>query len=100
MNNMELIITDEAYNDIDSISNYILKDNIQISKSVVDELFNTLYTSTEFPNIGKYKYGIKDNSVKIFIHKKQYLIAYKIFGNSLIILRILTNYQDIFAVLN
>lgn len=100
MNKIELVITQKAFEDIDTISDYIAKDNIIVAKSVVEELFNTLYTLTEFPNIGKQKNGIADTSVMVFVHKKKYLIAYKIVNSTVVILRILTKYQDLFAVMN
>ena len=95
MNKLKLIITQEAYNDLESISDYIANDNISASKNLINELFDYCNTLCEFPNMGVRKNCIKDKSVKIYIYKKQYLIAYKIDNNKLVVFKFTSRYQDI-----
>ncbi len=52
-----------------------------------------------FPESGVRKNSIKDKSVLIYITQKRYAIVYRIKNNNLQILRILTRYQDLFAIL-
>jgi len=99
MNNLELIITEEAFNDIDVISNFISADNIAAAKKIIDMFFDCFNTLAEFPNMGVYKKEIKSKDTQIFILKKQYLIAYKIKNNKLIILKVSYRYQNIYNIL-
>ena len=65
------------------------------SINLIKELFDTCNTLTEFPNMGVCKDCIKDKSVKIYIYKKQYLIAYKIDNDRLVVFKFTSRYQDI-----
>lgn len=52
-----------------------------------------------FPKAGIKKIGIKNKSVFIYTTRKSYLIIYRIKNKEIEILRVLTKYQDLFAVL-
>ncbi|MBO6087977.1 type II toxin-antitoxin system RelE/ParE family toxin [bacterium] len=54
---------------------------------------------SKFPNLGKHKIGINDKDILIFTVKQRYSIAYKIINDSIVILRVLSRYQDVFAIL-
>ncbi len=99
MNNLELIITEEAFHDIEIISQFISNDNFGVAKKTVDMFFDYFNMLCEFPNMGIYKKGIKAKDTQIFIVKKQFLIAYKIKDNKLIILKISYRYQNIYNLL-
>ena len=99
MNKLELVLTEEAYKDIDNISDYIALDNTQAAKNTVDLLYQSCYTLTLFPNLGSYRDGILSKDTKIFIINKQFLIAYKIVENKLVVLKITTRYRDICSLL-
>ena len=100
MNKLKLVLTEETVKDINSISESVAKNNVILAKSVIDELFNTLYTLSEFPDIGKTKSDINNEPIRFFIHKKKYIFAYEITKDSVVILRVLADYQDILALLN
>lgn len=84
MNSLELIITEEAFHDIEIISQFISNDNFDSAKKTVDMFFDCFNMLCEFQNMGTYKNGIKSKDTQIFIVKKQFLIAYKIKDNKLI----------------
>ena len=99
MNNLELIITEEAFYDIEVISQFISNDNFDAAKKTVDMFFDCFKILCEFPNMGIYRKGINAKDIQIFIVKKQFLIAYKVKDNKLIILKVSYRYQNIYNLL-
>lgn len=99
MSSYKIITTDSAKTDIKSISAYIAKDNIRAAIAIIKLFKDSVEKLSDFPALGKHKEGIKDKDIFIYTVKQRYSIAYKIVGNKIIILRILSNYQDIFAIL-
>ncbi len=99
MSKLKLIITKEAYADLNSISDFIAKDNIDAAKNLIKDLFDLCNTLTEFPNLGVIKEAIKDKTVKIYIHNKQYLIAYRVENDKLVVFKITSRYQNIYKLL-
>ena len=99
MNNYKIISTDAAKEDVKNISSYIAKDNIKAAIAVTKMFKKSVEKLSNFPNLGKHKDGIKDKDILIFTVKQRYYIAYKIVNNSIVVLRILSRYQDIFAIL-
>lgn len=100
MNNLKLEITSKAYNDIETIADYIAKDNKSAANKFV-KLFNkTFETLCKHPHLGKIRNDFTYLDVKFYIVKKNYLIIYRIIDNkTLRILRVLTTYQDICSLL-
>ena len=99
MNKQKLIITDEAYKDMNFISDFIAKDNYSAAKKFIKSLFDCFDTLLKFPDMGVSKNKIADKNVKIFIHNKNYLIAYKLINDKLVILKVTNCYQDIYSLL-
>ncbi len=99
MNNFELIITEQAYLDIENIIDYIAKDNLAAAKKTLDLLFKSCFLLSNFPDLGSKKYQIENENILLLTVKKRYIIAYKIQNKKLIIVRILSSYQDIIASL-
>lgn len=81
------------------LSSYIAKDNIRAAIAVTKLFKKSIEKLSNFPNLGKHKNGIKDKDILIFTVKQRYSIAYKIVNGSIVVLRILSRYQDIFAIL-
>ena len=98
MNNYKIITTDAAQEDIRNISGYIAKDNLRAAIAITKLFKNSVEKLSNFPNLGKHKDGIKDKSILIYTIKQRYTIAYKVIDDKIIILRILSRYQDIFAM--
>ena len=99
MNNYKIITTNAAKEDIKNISSYIAKDNLRAAVAVIKLFKKSVEKLSDFPDLGKHKEGITDKDILIFTVKQRYSIAYKVKDNSVIVLRILSRYQDIFAIL-
>ncbi len=95
MNNLNLIITEQAYNDINLIVDYIAKDNNKVAKKFLEFLIKSCRTLTKFPNLGKKRPDFSYKNTLFYIIKKRYIIAYKTQQENLYILRVLSSYQDI-----
>ena len=96
---LKILITDVAQNDIKTITDFIAKDNKRAAFSIVEIYKETFKMLSNYPSSGVYKVGIKHPDVLIFTLKKRYSIAYRVNGDTLEILRVLTCYQDLFAIL-
>lgn len=99
MNNLNLIIENAAEIDMATLSAYIAKDN----KSAATKILKLFYASFEklsaYPELGFSRPDFTYNDVKFFVVKKHYLIVYKITNDEIHILRVLSAYQDICALL-
>jgi len=95
----KVFITPSAKNDIIDIANFIAADNPAAGVKISSIFRNAFEMLSEFPNVGISKKEIKDKTVKIYITNKRFLIAYRIKENHIEILRVLTKYQDVFAIL-
>ncbi|MBO6086813.1 type II toxin-antitoxin system RelE/ParE family toxin [bacterium] len=96
MSKLELEITCKAYNDMETIANFIAKDNKSAANKMLKLFYKTFDTFTNHPNIGKIRKDFTYLDVRFYVIKKNYLIVYRIIDNTkLRILRVLTAYQDI-----
>ncbi len=98
--NKAIFITDIAKADISQITEYIAKDNKSASFLIADNFYKTFELLSKFPMAGTKKNGLIDKTVRIYIMKKNFAIVYRINFDKIEILRILTRYQNILAVLN
>jgi len=96
---LNVLITPQAKNDIIEIITYISNDNAKAALKINDTFKNIFEMLGDFPLTGTAKYSIQNQSVRIYSVKKQYSIVYRIKENQIEILRVLTRYQDIFAIL-
>lgn len=98
-NRLPVLITDTAKEDILEIVNFIAKENPKAAVGVLNIYEATFKMLAEFPAAGVHKAGIEDSSVLIYTTKKRYSIVYRVKNNTVEILRVLTRYQDLFAIL-
>lgn len=98
--NKPVLITEVAKDDILNITEYIAKDNKKLSISIVSDFYKTFELISNFPEAGSLKNGILDKTIRIYTVRKSFAIVYRITDKEIEILRILTRYQNIFAVLN
>ena len=98
--NKTVFITNIAQIDISQIANYIAQDNKLASLLIIDDFYKTFEMLSEFPLTGVIKNGIKDKNSRIYIMRKNFAIVYRILDDKIEILRILTRYQNILAILN
>lgn len=90
----KLIITVPAYNDIDNIFAFIANNNIKSAKKLIINFEKQFDILLKFPNSG-FKPDISQKDIRICVVAKNYQVVYKIDKSKVIILRILTRYQDI-----
>lgn len=100
MSKFDIILTENAKSDIIKIKEYIAKDNKTASKDFVIKLRKTFLNLSAYPRIGKNRPEFSGNSDILFLpFMTNYLIVYSIFNGKLYIIRILSNYQNICALL-
>ena len=97
--NKTVLITGVAKEDITKIAEYIAVDNKSASIKIVDDFYKTFELLSNFPETGSIKNEIKDKMVRIYTMKKNFAIVYRILNDKIEILRVLTRYQNIFAIL-
>lgn len=95
----QVIITEEAKNDITVIIDFISRDNVKVAFDMLNIIYKTFEMLKMYPEAGIKKINIRKTSVRIYSIRKKYSIVYRELDNRLEILRVLTRYQDILAVL-
>lgn len=99
MNNLKLIITEQAYKDLDLISNYVANDNIKAAEKLLNSLLKACRRLTKYPASGIRRPDFTYKNYLFYIVKKRYIIAYRVENNNLYISRVLSNYQNICKLL-
>ena len=99
MSKLRIITTSEAKADIKNLTSYIAKENKQAAISVAKIIRKTIVMLSEYPLSGSKKEDIVDKEIFIYTIKKRFLLVYKIIDDKIVFLRVLTRYQDIFAIL-
>ena len=95
----KVLLTDKAKSDIKEINSFIANDNLKASNEFIDILKKHFSMLAQYPDVGVKKQGVIDKSVLIYTIKKKYSVVYRINGDNIEILRVLSRYQNIFAVL-
>ena len=95
MNRLIIRTTEQAETDISEIGKYIAKDNKIAAKNLLLKIRNSFLTLAEYPNIGTNRFEFSGDD-KIQSH---YLIVYTIDKDELLILRVLSAYQNICEIL-
>ena len=98
--NKIVLITNLAKEDISNITEYIAVDNKIASVKIVEDFYKVFDLLSTFPETGSIKNDINDKTVRIYTMKKNFTIVYRISNDKIEILRVLTRYQNIFAILN
>ncbi len=99
MNKLKIITADTAKTDIKNITAYIAKDNEFAAINTAKLLKKTFIMLANYPKAGLRKKGLKDKNIFVYTIKKRYAVIYKFNRNEILFLRVLTKYQDLFAVL-
>lgn len=99
MSNLDLRILDRAEEDLALIGEYIAKDSPRAAANFLEHFYATFLTLCEYPNLGVKRPDFTYKDVKFYVVKKNFLVLYKVENNTLYILRVLTAYQDICALL-
>ncbi len=99
MNKLKLIIENKAESDMELIADFIAKDNKNAAIKMLKQFYKTFEKLSEYPNIGIKRLDFTYKDVKFYVVKKHYLIVYTMVEDTVHILRVLTAYQDICALL-
>ncbi len=94
-----VLITDTAKDDITQITEYTATNNKLASVKIVDDFYKSFELIANFPETGSVKNRIKDKTIRIYTLRKSFSIVYRIFNKRVEILRVLTRYQNIFAIM-
>lgn len=100
MNRLIIRTTEQAETDISEIGKYIAKDNKIAAKNLLLKIRNSFLTLAEYPNIGTNRFEFSgDDKIYFFTVQSHYLIVYTIDKDELLILRVLSAYQNICEIL-
>lgn len=97
---LKVLITDSAKNDINNIFDFISTDNKTAALNLIDAFYKMFELLSNYPETGTLKNDLADKTIRIYSVKKNFVLVYRIKDNKIEILRVLTRYQNIFAVLN
>ena len=99
MYKLDIIVTPAAENDMQNIFDYIARDNISKAIEILDIFEKKFETLAAFPESGAAKFRFVVRDIRCAIVAKHYQIIYYRKGDFLYILRVLTGYLDLFALL-
>ena len=90
----KVIWTNEVYQDLESIAEYISKDSVYYATAFVEEVLAAGKDLNQFPERGRWVPEINDNDIReIFV--KSYRLIYKIKENEVIILALIHGARDL-----
>lgn len=92
---MKLIISKPAEEDLREIYTYIASDNPSAASKMVEVFRRSFDILIGMPRAGSKRLDLTEKDVLFYVIKKRYLVVYTKRDNNLIILRVLTTYQDI-----
>ncbi len=92
-------IKSKALEDITIIADRIREDNEKAALKFVQVLYETFDKLAKFPNLGISRKDFTYKDVRFFVVKKHYLVVYNLENDCICILRVLSSYQNICALL-
>lgn len=92
-------IKSKALEDISIIADRIKEDNEKAALNFIQLLYEVFEKISRFPNLGVSRKDFTYKDVRFFVVEKHYLVVYNIENESVCILRILSSYQNICALL-
>lgn len=95
MNKFDIVITDDAKDDIRNIVNYTESHNKFAALNLIKIFKKTFVLLSGFPAVGRTSVFIEDKTILIYVVKKRFIIAYRFYNNQVAVLRVLSSYQDI-----
>ena len=99
MNKLNLVIENIAESDMISIAEYIAKDKKSAAAKMLKLFYDSFNKLSIYPELGFSRPDFTYKDVKFFVVKRNYLIVYKTTKDEIHILRVLSAYQDICALL-
>ncbi len=93
---MKYFIAKEASLDLDEILDYFLVRNINAGERFIQEFNKKCQNIAQFPNIGR-SYAKLDPSLR-GIPLDGYIIFYRVFEDSIVIVRVVSGYRDLKSI--
>ncbi len=97
--NKDYKIKSKALEDITIIADHVREDNEKAALKFVQVLYETFDKLSKFPNLGVSRKDFTYKDVRFFVVKKHYLVVYNLENDCIYILRVLSSYQNICALL-
>ena len=88
-----------AEKDMLTISEYISQDNAIAAANLLKRFYHMFEILAQYPDIGTKRPDFTYKDVLFYVVKKNYLIIYKTENDTIYILRVLSVYKDICAIL-
>jgi len=86
---VEILLSDSAWDDLDSITDYIALDSIRYAKEFSRNLFERIQQLKSFPQSGRVVPEFSEDKIRELIFGK-YRIVYRIYGpDKIVIIRII-----------
>jgi len=99
MNKLNLVIENNAENDLIYVLEYISKDNKRAAQKLIKNFYKSFELICQHPNIGKERKFVVSRNVRFYVVCKHYVIIYIQKENAIHILRVLSSCQDICSLL-
>ncbi|KYC39711.1 plasmid stabilization protein [Scytonema hofmannii PCC 7110] len=93
---MEYFIAKEASQDLDDILDYFLVHNIDAGERLIREFNKKCQNVAKFPNIGRSYANLAPRLRGIPLNS--YIIFYKVFEDSIVIVRVVSGYRDLKSI--
>lgn len=74
MEQVIIVITESAYEDLEDIENYISQDSYAMARKFISRIFDKIDQLYQFPESGKFVPEIKDHSVRELLLNKYRMI--------------------------
>lgn len=95
MNKYNLQIKSVALNDIEKIADFIANDNVVAARNFVANLYEKFDNLCFYPELGRVRKDFTYLNVRFLRVKRNYLVVYNIENKTVVILRVLSTYQEI-----
>ena len=93
------VLTAEAHNDLQGISDFIAQTSLQSSAAVIDYIIDQLQALARSPTIGRERQDLWPGVFCFVVGKNQwrsrYLIFYRIAANGIVVARIIEGHRDV-----
>lgn len=99
MNKLNFKIKSVALEDMKKIADYIAQDNKSASLKIIKLFYKSFNNLCHYPELGSIRQDFTYKNVRFFKVYKHYLIVYNYDSENIYVLRVLSNYQDICALL-
>ncbi len=95
MNKLNLQIKSVALSDIEKISDYIAKDNPKAARDLLNDFYNFFDCLCLYPKMGNIRKDFTYHDVRFLQLRQSYVIVYNVEKDTVCVLRVLSNYQEI-----